>query len=88
MKESEVVTIVLRTLPKCYKPKKCVVEEFHDMSKYNLDKLYGSLSAIEILEFSDQHNERRKKHLKLPRRLKMKLNQAMSMTWMKSKQTL
>lgn len=49
----EVVRKVMRTLPNCYKPKKYGIEESHDMDKYTLDHLYGSLSTFEIVELND-----------------------------------
>lgn len=64
IEESEVVRKVMLTLPKCYKPKKYAIEESHDIDKYTLDQLYGSLSAFEIAK-QMSCKKRRKMHIQI-----------------------
>lgn len=57
------------TLPKCYKPKKCAIEEIYDMEKYVLDKLYSLLSTFEIAELDDLWKEKKKEAFKATKKI-------------------
>lgn len=53
MEEGDVVRNILLTLLKLYKPKKCSMEECHDLDKYTIDQLLRSLHACEISNMKD-----------------------------------
>lgn len=57
--EGDAIRKILLTLPKTYKPNKCVIEECHDLDKYTIDQLLGTLSAYEIVEMENIKRERK-----------------------------
>lgn len=59
IKEDDVAKNILLTLPKPYKAKKCSIEEYHDLHKYAIDQLLGSISTYEISEMEDIKKERK-----------------------------
>ena len=48
LKENEVVSKVLRTLPMRYDPKISTLEERYDLKKVKMDELHGILTAYEM----------------------------------------
>lgn len=59
LEESEFKRKMMLTLPKSYKPKKYAIEESHDMDKYTLDHLCGSLSVFEIVDLDELQKEKK-----------------------------
>lgn len=50
---------ILLTLPKSYKPQRCVIQESNNLSEYTIDRHMGTLVAYEISEMEEEKREKK-----------------------------
>ncbi|XP_059077947.1 uncharacterized protein LOC131876540 [Cryptomeria japonica] len=58
---------ILLTLPKSYKPQRCVIQESNNLSEYTIDRRMGTLVAYEISEMEEEKREKKEAGLSVSR---------------------